>query len=1596
MIRIIRYSLLLMMLVLGHLSTAQEIIQAEYFWDTDPGQGNGTSFAAADGSLDEAIEDLFESAVSIPSPGLHTFNVRVRGLDNTWGNTFSYVVNVTTPVLTSRNAQIVEAEYYWDTDPGQGNGTAILALDGNLDEVIEALFNSSLASPPAGLHMFNIRVRGEDNGWSNVFSYVVNVSSQSLITRDARVVQAEYFWDTDPGQGSATPILAADGSLDEVVEDLFNGTLASPPLGLHTFNIRVLGEDNSWSSVFSYVVNVKDNILITRDLRVVEAEYFWDTDPGQGNATAILALDGNLDEAIEDLFESAVSIPSPGLHTFNIRVRGLDNTWSNLFSYVVNTGSPTLMTRDVQVLQAEYFWDVDPGLGSANPILALDGNLDEAIEDVFQNTLVSTSVGLHTFNLRVQGEDNTWSNVFTHVVNVLDSNTYVTIDETICDGDTYTVPSGDESYTVAGTYLDTIPNVNGFDSIITINLAVNLPVFSTINPIACGSYESPALNIYTASGTYVETILSAAGCDSVITINLTITPNSTATINVGACDTYTSPSGNYVWTTSGTYMDTIPNAIGCDSVLTINLTISSQSTLVQNVSACDNYLWPTTGQTYFMSGTYRDTLLNVIGCDSIVVLNLSIFNSFNNTSSITACDSYTWPVNGLTYTSSGTYSINNFTVDGCDSSYVLNLTILNSTGSTTLITTCDSYLWAEDNNVYTASGLYTVTVPNSVGCDSVLTLDLTINSSDVVNQNVVDCDSYFWSETGLTYFTSGTYSVTYTNVSGCDSTINLNLTLGNTSTGTVSETACDSYFWSATGLTYTVDGIHTATLTTAAGCDSTVTLDLTIVSSSSATQTTTVCDSYLWPIDGNTYTTSGLYTGIISNSVGCDSVITLDLTVLNGSSSIQTITACDSYIWPENGMTYTNTGLYTTVIPNAIGCDSTITLDLTIGSSFNTTQIVSACDAYVWPANGNTYTSSGLYTANFTTALGCDSIINLDLTINTSSTAIVNLSTCDLYTWPLNGNSYASSGIYFATIPNAAGCDSVVTLNLTITNSSNTLETVTTCNTYTWPTNGQTYTVSGSYQAILTNAVGCDSLVTLDLTIGYSQTSSEVVTACDSYTWPVNGLTYTTSGTYSINGFTSLGCDSSYTLDLTIGTSTTGSQTIVACDSYTWPLNGMVYNASGVYEDTILNVNGCDSIVTLNLTINNSSSSSETITACNSYTWPVNGQTYSSSGTYQATLTNAAGCDSVLTLDLTINGGFTDTQTEVACGSYTWPLNGQTYTASGFYVETYVDVNGCDSVYNLDLTIGTNTTETVNVNSCGPYTWPLDGQLYANSGSYTTTITNANGCDSVVLLNLTVITATAGSLSVTACEDYTWSVTGINYTSTGSYIGTLTNVNGCDSTVTLNLTITGPDQTNESITECGAYTWPANGQTYTTSGTYSINLTNANGCDSIVTLDLTINTATANIFQTDNVLTASLADAYEWIDCGNNNTPVVGETGQSFTATYNSDFAVIVTNNGCTDTSACVSVANAHLAEFVVGQWQLYPNPTVADFSIDLNQVFDEVEVRIVDARGRLVYIDTKANTESFQISLDEQPGVYLVTIHAGAYTAVKRLVLQQ
>ena len=159
----------------------------------------------------------------------------------------------------------------------------------------------------------------------------LSFSYGQIVSPDYSISAGEYFWDTDPGQGNANTLLAVDGNWDESLESVFS-TSTPPGTGYHTFNIRVKDNDGLWSNTFKSVVLIDSALQITTpDFSLTAGEYFWDTDPGQGNGNTLLAVDGNWDESLESVFETMTNLPGSGYHVFNIRVKDADGVWSATF-----------------------------------------------------------------------------------------------------------------------------------------------------------------------------------------------------------------------------------------------------------------------------------------------------------------------------------------------------------------------------------------------------------------------------------------------------------------------------------------------------------------------------------------------------------------------------------------------------------------------------------------------------------------------------------------------------------------------------------------------------------------------------------------------------------------------------------------------------------------------------------------------------------------------------------------------------------------------------------------------------------------------------------------------------------------------------------------------------------------------------------------------------------------------------------------------------------------------------------------------------------------------------------------------------------------
>ena len=631
---------------------------------------------------------------------------------------------------------------------------------------------------------------------------------------------------------------------------------------------------------------------------------------------------------------------------------------------------------------------------------------------------------------------------------------------------------------------------------------------------------------------YIRNMLSESCCDSTVVLSLLVVdlPNVViqadtyhlchndvveltavcVTESMDWMDTSYNVSLAYLWNTGDTTKtimfssDTsltasvsVTNDYGCSVNADTLITIFPIHHAFDTLTICESLLPYTYADTVFEEGTVSGDFVfegsDIFGCDSLLMLHFTVNISSVSDTDVVACASFTWY--DSIYTQSGDYTTYLTAANGCDSIVTLHLTVNHPTTYVDEQDVCDSLRWI-DGNLYTESiDTATFTLTNAAGCDSVVTLHLTVrHSTSYVDEQDV-CDSLRWIDGNLYTESTDTATFTLTNAAGCDSVVTLHLTVRHSTSHVDEEDVCDSLRWIDGNLYTESTDTATFTLTNAAGCDSIVTLHLTVNHSTASVDEQDVCDSLRW-IDGNLYTEStDTVTFTLTNAAGCDSVVTLHLTVRHNTASVDERDVCDSLRWIDGNLYTESTDTATFTLTNAAGCDSVVTLHLTVRHSTSYVDERDVCDSLRW-IDGNLYTES-TETATFTqtNAAGCDSIITLHLTVNHPTAAFLTMAVMENnLPYELNGEPYNQSGVYVQHLTSAAGCDSTLTLQLTVYNNQTLMMDSAVCESMlplTW--NDSVFTSAGTKTRIYPASNGADSTVVMNLTVLPNPTAADTM-----------------------------------------------------------------------------------------------------------------------------------------------------------------------------------------------------------------------------------------------------------------------------------------------------------------------------------------------------------------------------------------------------------------------------------------------------------------------------------------------------------------------
>jgi hypothetical protein len=1068
--------------------------------------------------------------------------------------------------------------------------------------------------------------------------------------------------------------------------------------------------------------------------------------------------------------------------------------------------------------------------------------------------------------------------------------------------------------------------------------------------------QNPLINNATAlqSGTYTVTVNNGSNCVATATVVVNISTGVNAAIQVSSptcvgsnIQLTASPLGMQTYQWSG------PN----------NFTSSLQNPVISNATTAN-------------SGNYNLTVTNSSGCTGIATANVTVGsitatasnggticagNALSLTSGPSGAASYSWSgPNGFTSTQQNPV-ISNATTD--------------------------------------ASGTYQVTVTTSGGCSSIASTTTTINPSPnaSITTNSPICigqtltlealptgmTSYNWS--GPNNFTSanrtpsitnaqannsGNYNVTVTNSFGCSRSASASVTIsgnlaisltpnkttlcqGETLTITASPGNLTTYAWSGpNGLTNNTavvnitavitanSGTYSVTGTNSSGCTGTASVNVTV----NANPTVTINSNA--PIcEGNTLNLTGGSSGLSSYSWFGPNGFT---------SSLQNPTIPNA--------TTANTGGYTLVGTNAAGCSTTVNTSLNIlaapaavaasnspictGQTLELTSLPNSAASYSWSGPGN-FTSSlqNPTRSNATTAMSGTYTVTITGTNNCSKTATVSTTVNASLQVEASVNSPLCAGgsIELSSTPNGAASYSWSGPNNFTSNQQN-------------PSiNNISATQNGTYTVTVTNTGGCTGTASVNVSVGNTVTASASVNSpvCEGATLNLSatpaGLSYSWSGP---GGFTSNQQNPSIS-------------------------NATTVNA-GNYAVTVTNASGCSATTNVIAVVNEK---------------PVLTAQSNSPVCENQQVTLSAQPGNLSSYNWSGPNNFSANQSNAT-------INNATALASGTYIVTATNSNGCSNTASISVTVSNSVQVTVTA----------DGSLCVG--------------ESIIL-----------NAEPSGMQSYSWSgpdgfsssqqnpvINNVTTNQSGTYSLTVTNTGGCTGTGSVQVNVSGEIQAvatvNNPLCEGSTlvleaqpsgianYSWsgPNNFSASTASveiedansalnGLYTVTITSGNGCTGTASVFAEVIEVDAGVTQNGLTLTANNTNAtYQWLDCNNNFAEITGEDNQTFAAATNGNYAVAVTENGCTQNSSCYEIIIVGLSETNdLNSYKIYPNPSMGIFNIE---IYGAAAVVVYDAIGSVVHQE-KVIAGKSQIDLSHlSNGIYNLQLSSNAGKVNSKIII--
>ena len=635
---------------------------------------------------------------------------------------------------------------------------------------------------------------------------------------------------------------------------------------------------------------------------------------------------------------------------------------------------------------------------------------------------------------------------------------------------------------------------------------------------------------------------------------------------------------------------------------------------------------------------------------------------------------------------------------------------------------------------------------------------------------------------------------------------------------TIRQTLCAGASYIHNDSVYTVQGTYYQYFESYDHCDSIEVIEITVNDTLRDTFATTICagitldtNGHLGcvPVSGQNYAPywiQGVYTQYLRDTAtGCFQNLVIDLTVSDTIRDTLYHTICPSGHFTHNNVTYWDTGTFSQKLKTPQGCDSILAIVIDRSDTLRETIYRNMCFGSYFSLNGQTYYDTGVYKQPLSNLDGCDSILTLVLTYSDTLRDTIHPVICAGDTLTHNGYKYFRTGLYNQYYVSDHGCDSLFYIDLTVRDTifGHVYDTI--CAGATATYNGESFTLPGDYPQLLTAHMGCDSFLTVHIYVNDTLRDTIYQTVCAGQTITVNDSVYWIQGEYKQwLRDPQTDCYHNYVIYLNVNDTIRDTIEPWICAGQTFYWNRVPYTIDGWYRQEFRTPEGCDSILHIHLIVGDTLRDTVYFSVCSGHTLTHNNVTYDSTGWYRQNLKNFDDCDSILHIHLTIEDTIRGHVYDTICYGDTYTFNGSTYYIPGIYPYVTRTLDGCDSIAYLHLHVNDTIITHVYDTICRDDRYYYLDTSYDATGDYPHVLQRTTGCDSTVILHLFERDSIQSHHYDTICNNSNFRYYGELLTRTGAYphrhISVLT---GCDSTEWLHLKVLDPPII--SILDSGAY-----------------------------------------------------------------------------------------------------------------------------------------------------------------------------------------------